>query len=487
MSKLDLKSLSPRGGNSNAESFYAFDGNTLVGNFPKTKDHYASMQPPAMHRELLNDNEYAQWSNLTFIVRGERVHSFRAIVEVRCPELLMVVQVIKKKKEKKNGHLSIEFKDDSYMTKFTLLQILDWAYTGTLSFTELSMPDIQVVLYAAEKLGVDHLAWLCENQLRQQLTRDSAFAILKQADNIGLESIKEVALGYCKENWIQILQNKGGSGSEVLGLALFQELTIAVQVGGEKPLVIPEQKAEPFNTLTKDFASILETEAFADAEIVVEGKTIRFHKAIVAAFTKALHKHIHGQKGKVVAFPGLNAIAVQNMLQFIYFQQKKFNPTGASTLMEHGLQQYELSSMAPHVIGALKSGVSVETCLPILRITHLPICQDFLTDDALRAKALRCVCENFPRVDVPAIKLLEPSNQELNFKIMTEVLEALHQFSRGALEANAAPKKAKRTSSKKKLSAKDDISLDLKQEKPEGKGPRSARVASKGSEKRKHK
>ena len=58
-----------------------------------------------MHRELLNDSEYAQWSNLTLSVRGERVHSFRAIVEVRCPELLMVVQVIKKKKEKKNGHV----------------------------------------------------------------------------------------------------------------------------------------------------------------------------------------------------------------------------------------------------------------------------------------------------------------------------------------------------------------------------------------------
>lgn len=373
--------------------------------------------------------------------------------------------------------LSIEYKDDSYMTKFVLQQILDWAYTGMLSFTDLSMPDIQIILYAAEKLGVTHLAWLCENQLRQQLTKNSAFAILKQAENIGLESMKEVALGYCKENWMELLQNK--SCSEVLGLALFQELTIAVQVGGDKPLVIPEQKAEPFNTLTKDFGSILETEAFADAEVVVEGKTIRFHKAIVAAFSKTLHKHIHSQKGKTVAFPGLNAVAVQNMLEFIYFQQKKFSPVGATALLEHGLQQYELGSMAQHVVGALRAGVSVETCLPILRITYLPITQEFLGDGSLREKSLRCVCENFPRVDVPAIKALAPSNIELNFKIMTDVVEALHQFSRGALEAAAPAKKTKRTSSKKKLSTKDDTALDLKQEKTESKGPKSARSGKK--------
>ena len=49
-----------------------------------------------MHRELLNDSEYAQWCNLTFIVRGERVHSLRAIVEVRCPELLTSVDAVEK-------------------------------------------------------------------------------------------------------------------------------------------------------------------------------------------------------------------------------------------------------------------------------------------------------------------------------------------------------------------------------------------------------
>ena len=49
--------------------------------------------------------EYIPFMNLTMIVEGgkERILSLRSIVEQRCPSLLLAVNFIKKKKEKKGG------------------------------------------------------------------------------------------------------------------------------------------------------------------------------------------------------------------------------------------------------------------------------------------------------------------------------------------------------------------------------------------------
>ena len=60
------------------------------------------------HRKLLNP-ELAPFMNLTMIVEGEkgkeRICSLRSIVEQRCPSLLLAVNFIKKKKEKKGSLL----------------------------------------------------------------------------------------------------------------------------------------------------------------------------------------------------------------------------------------------------------------------------------------------------------------------------------------------------------------------------------------------
>lgn len=410
-----------------SDEFYKLEGSAIVGPFPiKPKDHVyhanASESNPLMHGELLNDSEYQQWSNLLFTIRGERVYSHRAIVEIRCPELLATTSIIKRKKEKKNGMLEVEYKNDTYMSKFTLMQILEWCYTGEIDLEALTLQDVQVLLFATDPqhLNIPHLDWMCHEYIRSNLNNDTVFPILKQAECIGLGRIKDVALVHCSRNWGQVITNT--KGSEILGLSLFHELTITVQQMKASDLEKKdEQKSPPPNTLHSDFAQILSNQSYCDGEFTAGSEPIRYHKAILGAHSKPLLALLK-QKSKNISFPGMDGAAFYNLLEFVYFGKLELDALACVKLLEFAVSQLELEHLRPHAISSVANGITVHTCLPILRITYLPYLET--KSESLRKAAIKCVCENFTRIDVHSIRTMDTT--KIGFNMMADILEALY-------------------------------------------------------------
>lgn len=403
------------------EEFYEFNGTVITGPYPKIKEQYTcSEKSPTRHRKLLNA-EYNGLQNLTLVVEGEKIYSNRAIFEKRCPELLTAVSFIKKKKETKGnflGPIKIEFKDNTVLTKFAMYQILDWIYTGSLDFVDLRLVDVMVVLYVAQQLEIPHLVYICEQFIRGELSPESVFVILKQARLLKMNDISELAVAYAHDKWAQVATNR--KGMELIGLEMFQELTISMQQ--KKPIPDPRPPVE--NTTLADFQRVYTERMFTDGEAIFsEGEPVKFHRAIVCAYSKPLANLIMQSKSKQTTFEGFDQIGFENLLKSIYYGDNFFDPFGACTIIEFGLVPLGVSELREPALNSLTMGINARSVLPILRVTYLSQAKHRLAVK-LRELALQFICENFENVPVGSVKEFLPT--DIAHQMMADILEALY-------------------------------------------------------------
>jgi len=403
------------------------------------------------HKALLNP-ELNALMNVTISIIGEKekVHVPRNIIEKRCPSLFLDVNIIKKKKEKKgdSGIMTVDYKANTF-TMAVFHKILEYCYTGTLPFDTMELRDVLVLLRSASKLDCPRLVYLCERRIREILTVDSVFNVLKLSNELGLEDIKKMATSFAHQNWPQFCGHKGGI--DIIGIELFQELTIGMQFYKEEEKIntAPDALKVVPCTVVADYRAILKDARFADGDFLFPNpdvaENIKFHRCVVAAHTKPLFQLITSNKSKQYVIDGLSYVATKNLLEYIYFGEVAFDPVGSCKIIENAINQFALQHILDHCIKAISNGITDESSLDILRITYLPNFQTPTMSD-LRSKVLKHISLNFKNVDIPSVRGLKPT--EIAYEMLADILDQIYYD----MPADSARKKPSKKTKKHRVS-----------------------------------
>lgn len=404
------------------------------------------------HRSLLGP-ELNNYMNITISIEGEKekVHAPRNVLEKRCGSLLVPGPLIKKQKEKKgdSGIMTIEYRSSAFSLT-VLHQILEYCYTGGIPFDNMELPDVMVLLKSALNLDCPRLVYLCEHYIREKLTVDSVFLVLKKCKELELEDLKTLATSFAHQNWPQFCAHK--AGMEIIGIELFQELTIAMQFFKEETKLDASPgalKVVP-NTIVSDWKALLEEARFADADFLFPNpdiaENIKFHRCVVAAHSKPLLQLISTSKSKQYVIEGISYTATKDLLEYIYFGNTQLNPVGACKLIEHVINQYALPHILDHCITSISNGISDPSSLDILRVTYLPNFQT-PTMQELRKKVLLHICENFTNIAIPTVRDVKP--HEIAYEMLADILDTIHS-NFGNLASSNGGAKLRKTKSKKK-------------------------------------
>jgi hypothetical protein len=389
----------------------------------------------------LNDQVYEKFSDLTLVFDGAReLCTFQAITSIRIPHLLKSELFVRKRKERKGPgnsvHITIEVADNS-VSYDTMQQILDWAYTGKINFLKLNVTDIMRIILASSIVGTPSLALMCEIQLKTELGTHNIFPFLKSADELGLTALKQFAIGFSVTNWSSVMTNK--EGLNIIGIDLFQELTLAVQRGGEVPPYVPDDA--PPNTTTDDFRRIYEEMPFHDALCDFEAThqtKIPFHRAILAACSdKLAAKMFSAKEGKKlprVTFESLTPDAFYGLLQVLYYGESTMDALSACILLEHFVVPYGVTVVRDKCEEIIAAELSVDTVVPIVRITYLKV-NDGRTHltDTLRRRCLSYIVKHFTEVDIEPLRCMVP-------EISSDLLAVIHKrFTQNKIDGLAPP------------------------------------------------
>ena len=321
---------------------------------------------------------------------------------------------------------------------------------------------------SAATLDCPRLVFLCEKRIREILTVDSVFNIIKLAHELGLEDVKKLATSFAHQNWPQFCAHKGGI--DIIGIELFQELTIAMQFYKEEEKINTSPEALPVVpcTVVQDYKDILKDARFADGDFLFPNpdvaENIKFHRCIVAAHTKPLFQLITSNKSKQYVIDGLSYVATKDLLEFIYFGDTKFDPVGACKLIENAVTQFALQHILDHCIHSISTGISDNSSLDILRITYLPNFQTPAMAD-LRTQVLKHVSLNFKNIDIPAVRTLKPT--EIAYEMLADILDQIYYDS----PQDSSRKKSKKT---KRHRVSRTLSSSNAKDDPKGKPKRTS-------------
>jgi len=379
--------------------------NQLVGVNAFSGDLLSNWEPLACfvtaHRRLLNHDKYASMSNVTILVHGVKIHSFRAILETRFP-LFFKSDIIKKKRERKQ-HIHVTLKDDPNIDAAVVLQLLDYIYTGELDFNKHTVSMTLQVLYAASIVHLDRLAWLCEHFLHSSLSLQNVYEMYVISDRLKLKSVKKFCTAFAHNNWPSFSASK--RGLDTLGLDLFQELTISVSKKETIDLSFLDQAA-PNSTLEQDLRNMFTTMKYSDAVAeLTDGKTIQFHRAILAAHDRAFFNTLNSQKEtKTFKFP-VDSETFSCLLRYVYYggtgDVKVHN---AAEVIGKLLPKYPLPKYREICEDVLTVGLTLETVLEILQLTYLRWNTERKKLTSLRKDCLLFIASNFAEVNVPSIR-----------------------------------------------------------------------------------
>ena len=324
------------------------------------------------------------------------------------------------------------------------MQVLDFAYSGQLDFEELSITETELIMFVAAQISIPRLEWLCFRQLQLQINTQNMFLMIRQADQLKIETLKQFCANFAHENWSEFSLNK--SGLEIIGLDLFQELTISkAQKAALTPspgsssssssssIASPRGRSDsvsgmnvPKDMIVDDFQTIYMGMLFADGRAVCNDseEPLVFHKAILAAHSPPLFAMIDQytkEKQPHLQIKTLNRLEFQQILQFVYTGTCDLTVRPALHLIEfavHELQMPELRDVCEKLI-SLK--ITADIVLDLLYVTYLPHCEGRPVLQKLRQHCIEYICENFGAVEISLLRTLRPPTMAY------DILEALHQ------------------------------------------------------------
>jgi hypothetical protein len=403
-----------------------------------------------MHRRLLASERLKEFANVIFKFKSAdkiiRIYSFRAILALRSPELLEFEAVIKKKKEKKTSFgpiLTVEVKDDCFLTSQILVSLLDYVYSDNLDFPKFTISELLHTLLAAKFIGsLSRLVWLCERFLYGNLGFHNVYEMLKVSHELQLTSVKNFCVAFAHSKWAEFSSNRGGL--EILGLDLFQDLTVMLHAQKKQADTSYLDQAAPASTYVEDLKLLYEKMEFTDATAeFADGVVIKFHRALFATHEPKFLELFMERKDshKPFKFP-ISAESFTFMQQFIYYGSCSISVSCACEVIEEMVEKFSLEKFRDRCEHEIATDINTNIVLRSLRLTYLPLNQPRVRlVTTVRENCLNFVADNFTLVDVPSIRQITPCGSSIAF----DLLELLHIQKRNAKRRRPTASKKRKT------------------------------------------
>ena len=386
-----------------------------------------------MHRRLLNSDYFSPFSNIIFNFQGTKFSTFRALIEVRCPQLIEFEGIIKKRKEKivSNGTiLIIMVKEDCFLTLPVLTQLLDYLYSDNVDFQKLGIDLILKVQKAADFIGINRLVWLCERFLYSTLGFHNVYEVLKFADQIQVASVKSFCVAFAQKNWMEFSANK--KGLEVLGLDLFQEITVTLHTFNQNANQTIANSyldhAAPVSTLYTDLKNLHKRMEFTDSIVEFsDAVTLPFHRCFFAAHEPKFAQLFLEKKDshKPFKFP-ISPESFLYLQEFIYYGSCNITPPCACEMIEEMVEKYSLEKFREKCEETLRKEITDDIVLRSLRLTYLPWNKTRPKLIHLRKECLDFIASHFVDIDIPSIRSIQPCGLAIAY----DILDILHSQKR---------------------------------------------------------
>jgi len=409
---------------------------TSSGSSSSSIPHISEDAGQLSHPNMLKNNHFADVI-LSLADGQEHVHSI--VLEVRCDKLAKAWQAQRKGGRRKK-QIVVDLSKDYHMNSPTLQKVLRFLYADDLELDKYQPLEVLQLAVAGRDLGLPRLARLSQLHVKSVLSMENVFGLLKGAADAKEEKI----LAYCKDFVHRNIQDfiKRKSEVEKLGIELFQEL-IALSIGEyvEPP---PENDPAPPSTLIADFKklhdSTMKTEVWADAYVQIESKRIPFHKAVLAAHSKAFERLFQPTTGKeedlteaLAVEKDMSAAAFQSMLKYIYYGETSITPVASCDLAPFA-KRCNLLSLQKLCEQNISQNIDSTNILSIMKVAYS---QDNI--DRPEMKELRASCLEYMLENVSMINL-DPLLQ-MDIKISVDVLRSVqkwHKEGKGKKPAAAA-------------------------------------------------
>ena len=356
------------------------------------KGKYYPMVVLSMKKLLLDDT----FSDLVIKIGNESVFAHAGIVCIRCKEILGLPLDDKKKQSKKKLEVKIK---DGVASAAIMSKVLEYLYTGIVDFTKMSDKEILHLVGASRYFKLHRLNYLCETWLREHMTIESVFHLLKAATDLNEERVKNFCLSFALAHYNEFISNK--DGIYILGIELFQEVVAAFQTNPTPPKEMrPEDTPD---TLLEDFQRLYDQMPYSDITFQIRGESIKAHRAILASHSDAFVSTIFKDDTTIRLTP----TAFKNMLRFTYYGDDRIDALPSCELVEF-TRKYKLPSLLKICEDKIRTSIAFDTVLPILSIAYLPADgkQDLV--DELKSKCFPFILENLASVDLKTIKACNP-------------------------------------------------------------------------------
>lgn len=343
------------------------------------------------NKKLLLDEANA---DLVIKVGNEVVHAHAAVVSSRCPDIIGIPQDEKSKKKKKQ-----EVKVQGVASGAIMTKVLEYLYTGQVDFSKLSDKEILLLTSAARHLKLGRLVFLSEKWLREHMTIESVFHLLKAATDLNETRAKGFCLEFALQHYNEFISNK--DGIYILGIELFQEVVAAFQTNPQPPT--PLRVEDNQDTLLADFKKMYDQMAYSDVSFQLGSETIKAHKAVLIAHSEGFNALIRDDSNLRIS-----PAAFKSMLRFLYYGDDDIETIPACELIAFS-RTLKLSTLGQICEEKIRDSISVPSVLSILSITYLPADggkQELANE--LRGKCFPFILQHLDEIDFSRLKTYNP-------------------------------------------------------------------------------
>eukprot|EP00211_Chloroparvula_japonica_P002132 CAMPEP_0119118676 /NCGR_PEP_ID=MMETSP1310-20130426/476_1 /TAXON_ID=464262 /ORGANISM="Genus nov. species nov., Strain RCC2339" /LENGTH=436 /DNA_ID=CAMNT_0007108063 /DNA_START=138 /DNA_END=1448 /DNA_ORIENTATION=+ len=346
---------------------------------------------------------------------GKTLHAHSYVLQYRCQKLSDLAMK-KKPKGRSRKPVVVDLKE---INPESFRVLLRYIYADNIDFPSFQPAQILNIVYASHQLDCERLARLGEEHLRSNLTIDMVFSLLKGAHEMKESRIKGFCMDFAHKNMKDFIKRKEDARS--LGVELFQEVvSMSLEEYKEPP---PDTTPIPPSSLYDDFAKLYVSTKSADstdAYVIISGEKIAFHRAVLAAHTKAFSNALHSAKdddmSETFGVANMAPDAFRAVLKFVYYAETDITPLLACDVAPFA-KRFEASDLQRHSESVISHNISANNVLPILKVAYLPENMDRAEMASLRAHCLMFLTQNVAAVNLDPL-------MELDIRISVDILRA---------------------------------------------------------------
>eukprot|EP01113_Clastostelium_recurvatum_P013674 TRINITY_DN172_c3_g1_i3.p1 TRINITY_DN172_c3_g1~~TRINITY_DN172_c3_g1_i3.p1 ORF type:complete len:648 (+),score=203.34 TRINITY_DN172_c3_g1_i3:57-2000(+) len=374
-----------------------------------------------LHAKLLEETAFA---DVQFVLpgKGGQLTAHSSVLRCRWGEALLPEE--KKKSKDKDKPKVVKLKQGDILAERNVLpNILYFLYTGVVPLEELfkgGPRDILQLRAGAETYKLPRLVFLCEDFFRRRITLDNLCPILKEANDLNAQPVKEMCIKFALANFKVFVANK--EWNKYLGSNLFQEVVVkyteiqeARSSGDdasaqELSRVGSERTVNPPNTIIADFKQLYEDASReGDVKLMIEGKLLSCHKFMLAAYSEIFSKIFidanKSKKEKPVESANISADAFVSLLKYVYYRDVAIEPIPAAELItfSHKYLPSLHKDMVELCGDIIRGGINHKSVVPILAVTYQPFIQERKRED-LKRMCLDYVSTHLEEIDLAPLR-----------------------------------------------------------------------------------